>query len=849
MLSLKGTGNSALQTLLGWVKATLLFVEKNAVALEVGVPVITWMWLQAVELLWWAELALNDFCYLWLTYVLVTKLGKRRGLLTKRFLHANGFAEKLLAGLAVVTIVALALEPTIYVTHVFAASTSVSTSGDQHSTAYGPQRKILRTTDANQTIHVIFENSTGEIDWFRSTDNGQSFAEAFLSTLTALNPSLAKDSANNIHMAYESNGQIYYCKQAYNATAWGSAIRLDDTSNAFYPSIAIDGNGYIHVVWCNNIQHPNANKRANKVYYARSTNGGSSFSTPVDITLDEYTAANTAGTFPSIVINGTNNNLYVTWWRGDTYLYLRRCVYSAGPTWTWDGTSQTISTAMSTASTTINTNMVHSAVYANSKYRVAYCESGTAKYRDWNESSWSTAISLAAVSNYPSLTYDNQDYLYVFYETNATNSNYDIRYQKSTDTTPSGFDSAVNISNDNTGNHYVGTNMDSVVPRVELIWTNGTSSPYTIKYDCFILDSWTYSTGATSLSAPSVDPSGGYAAIGTNSGVDSIATTDGTQRSGFPYTISATVQSRASIVNVGGTKTIYAAASNGYLYAVNAATGGLIWNADVAGVGNELRGGVAIQNNVVSGEDYVFVGTYNPASATTNKLYALYTTTDNGKTVGAVAWSAPSDSMDVVESTPAVDWSNDRVYITSKSNSGAQKSLWAINTADGSVAWSQSLGDITSSAVVVGGNVYVGSDSGTLYKYDLGGNEKWTFPLGSQVQGFPWVQAGKIYVSTASNGIYKLTDGASSASQDWNVSNATIASPSYPLVVLGLGALYVGSSDGKLYEVAVSNGSVNSWSYNGGSTVGNPTFDTSKGYIYVGTNSDKKIRAVSPYAF
>ena len=99
-------------------------------------------------------------------------------------------------------------------------------------------------------------------------------------------------------------------------------------------------------------------------------------------------------------------------------------------------------------------------------------------------------------------------------------------------------------------------------------------------------------------------------------------------------------------------------------------------------------------------------------------------------------------------------------------------------------------------------------------------------------------------ISERPQGIYKLTDGAGSAPQDWNVPNTTIASPSYPLVVAGQGKLLVGSSDGKLYDVALSNGSVNSKAYDGGSTVGNPTLDTARNLILVGTNSDKKLRAV-----
>jgi hypothetical protein len=150
------------------------------------------------------------------------------------------------------------------------------------------------------------------------------------------------------------------------------------------------------------------------------------------------------------------------------------------------GADYAITSSMSTASTTVNTNMMHSAMYLNGKYCVVYCESGTAKYNDWDEILFfrflTNPIPLATVSHYPSITYDWDNYTYIFYQTNASNSNFDIRYRRSVDTDVNGFGNAQNVTADNNGNKYVSTKLGGDNNRVEFAWTNGTS-PYGVKYN------------------------------------------------------------------------------------------------------------------------------------------------------------------------------------------------------------------------------------------------------------------------------------------------------------------------------------------------------------------------------
>jgi len=374
------------------------------------------------------------------------------------------------------------------------ATTVTAQTIQSRSTGYGKDRVVLRTTDPSNTLHVfqIGDNVNNDpVYWWKSTDNGQTWSKQISSGLSPFRSlSVKKDSNNYIHiaLAYTPQGYVMYKKQYYTDTSWASGVTIS-ISNNYQVDVAIApyNNNWVYVVYD---EHTASGGKVNKVYMKISTDGGASFGSAVDLTLSEYTGGFTAGTFPSIVIDntlGTYGRIYVTWFSGNQYLYLRRGNITNTGTVNWDSNAQTISSNMSSASTTENTNMMHSAMYVNGKYRVVYCESGTAKYRHWDESSWSSPISLATVSNYPSLTYDWNNNIYVFYQTNASNANYDIRYQRSTDTTPTGFGSAKNITANNNGNRYVSAKLGGDNNRIEFAWTYGASSPYQVKYN-YVVD-------------------------------------------------------------------------------------------------------------------------------------------------------------------------------------------------------------------------------------------------------------------------------------------------------------------------------------------------------------------------
>jgi len=76
----------------------------------------------------------------------------------------------------------------------------------------------------------------------------------------------------------------------------------------FYPSIAIDGSGNVHVVWLNDEYH---------IYYANSIDGGSTFSNRVKVS----DAVASCLTHPDIAVD-SNGVIYVVWGGDDDYIYI-----------------------------------------------------------------------------------------------------------------------------------------------------------------------------------------------------------------------------------------------------------------------------------------------------------------------------------------------------------------------------------------------------------------------------------------------------------------------------------------------------------------------------------------------
>jgi outer membrane protein assembly factor BamB len=236
--------------------------------------------------------------------------------------------------------------------------------------------------------------------------------------------------------------------------------------------------------------------------------------------------------------------------------------------------------------------------------------------------------------------------------------------------------------------------------------------------------------------------------------------------------------------------------------------------------------------------DYILVGTRNSSGG--NLFYALKVST--GDVVGTPVNGGSATAIGIISSAAAVDYTNKRVYFASRAGTSSN-TLWCLDiTAAGvSFAWAKALGDIDGGPVLRGGRVYVGDNTGTVWGVDaVDGNNPWSYGTGDgAVKGFVFPDrfSSKLYLSTVNN-VWGLADGASTPV--WPA--VSLPAPSIPLFANGSPYLYVGGSDGRLYQLdmTLADGAtpptVRSVPLGDAlAGAGPPSFDVPNALIYVGS--------------
>ena len=156
------------------------------------------------------------------------------------------------------------------------------------------------------------------------------------------------------------------------------------------------------------------------------------------------------------------------------------------------------------------------------------------------------------------------------------------------------------------------------------------------------------------------------------------------------YTADDDIGSGITIAN----NTIFADSKNGYEYALNEDTGGIIWSTLVGtpGIGN-------ISSQAVSAQGVLYVGSWD------DNLYALSITS------GVVLWKAHSKAR--IFSSPAI--ANGVVYFAS-----FDKYIYAVNASTGAILWKYNMGlSSYCSPIVVNGWLYCGSTNGNFFAFSL----------------------------------------------------------------------------------------------------------------------------------
>ncbi len=379
---------------------------------------------------------------------------------------------------------------------------------------------------------------------------------------------------------------------------------------------------------------------------------------------------------------------------------------------------------------------------------------------------------------------------------------------------------------------------------------------------------WSYKTGAATLAPPGLDPGNTVVTGGNDNKVHSMSSSNGGRRYRPVAPLGTTggaIQSRPPIVPAAWSSTgidvAYAGAGDGKVYAFNILTGAKLWESPVLALGSgSIQGGEAVQLKTFSNSgftyarDLVYVGTRNvgAGSDTNNRVVAL-----DGNT-GAVVWTFAPGNLDIINSTPAVELSNNIVWVTSRAGTaGNQPSLWKLNSNTGVLLESFVLGDIDGSPTINsdGKQIYLVNNAGSLIavRTDIASCTLTTSPGTGAGVGFPipisaGANAEDIFFTTATtvNKVH-FTYGAASCTGTFTTpatgwTNPTISAPSTPIFTPPPLALffYVGSSDGRLRKIDPASGTILATrDVNLSATVGDPSFDVVSLKIYVGDTSGR----------
>jgi BNR repeat-like domain len=175
-------------------------------------------------------------------------------------------------------------------------------------------------------VHVVWENffpivptipmnnddSGSNIKYARSTDGGASFGNAGPDNLSnhprgdfSLNPAVAV--GNDVHVVWEysagqtgSESKLEYTRSTDGGATFTDPVNLDtDNADSYEPAIAASGNN-VYVAWSGYL---GGNY---EIFYTRSTDGGATFTDPVNLSV------NNANSYAPAIAN-SGNNLYIVW--------------------------------------------------------------------------------------------------------------------------------------------------------------------------------------------------------------------------------------------------------------------------------------------------------------------------------------------------------------------------------------------------------------------------------------------------------------------------------------------------------------------------------------------------------
>jgi hypothetical protein len=276
-------------------------------------------------------------------------------------------------------------------------------------------------TDSSDNIHITWIDDTvgnRELFYKKSTNGGWSWSTKRLTWTSGFStlPAIATDTSNNIHIVWQDdapgNFEIYYKKSTNGGSSW-STKRLTWTSTwTSNPAIATDSSDNIHIVFEDGYQ----------VYYKKSTNGGWSWTTK-KLTWSSGTSSN-----PEISV-GSNSHIHVVYENdapGNCEIYYKKST-NGGSSWTTKRLTWNSGISFTHAISTDSSNNIHICSVDNTPGNLEiYHMRSTNGGSSWAKKrlTWNSGGSVA-----PSITFDSSNNIYLFWA-DETPGNYEIFYRK-----------------------------------------------------------------------------------------------------------------------------------------------------------------------------------------------------------------------------------------------------------------------------------------------------------------------------------------------------------------------------------------------------------------------------------
>ena len=170
---------------------------------------------------------------------------------------------------------------------------------------------------SGKNLYIIWSDyslGAAEIFFTKSTDNGTSFSSplALGTSFGAVGETRLAGYANNVYVMWIGSannvnaGAVLLRASTDNGSTFGSTISLSNNGIASKPEMSLAGNS-VYVVWYNTTLQASGNVVDDEILFAKSTNGGARFSSPINISNNP----NSFSARPQVVASG--RNVYVAW--------------------------------------------------------------------------------------------------------------------------------------------------------------------------------------------------------------------------------------------------------------------------------------------------------------------------------------------------------------------------------------------------------------------------------------------------------------------------------------------------------------------------------------------------------